>query len=338
MENKTKQKNKIKDNSKEFILEFFKDCLVKDEKEILTISQVPKEFEDFIGKKSPYKLVFDFNLHTRVKSSELITKGSYFLLAIRDYLSTKGQTSLLKINIKPDLVEINKSPKLKNCKILEIKKDKFDFFYEFSFLSKYEYLNNKKQSMTSFFVKDNKFLNIDVDKLKTREGNKDEIPNLDSLEFYQTAKKRLGEKVDKETMKIKIILKEKLKKELTRVKDYYFKQIKEKDEEVEACANKIKKLESKLRHTSYDRDICILKRMIRESGDRLEMLKKKTYKERLKAEEGFHIKDEVEKHTLSIKNHLINISVFYYPVHEISASCKGKNVLIKWDGFLKKVV
>jgi len=264
-------------------------------------------------------------------------RGSYFLLAIRDYLNAKGQTSLLKINIKPDLKEISKNPKLKNYKIIEIKKDKFDFFYEFSFLSKYQYLNNKKQSITSFFVKDKKILNIDLAKLKTQKGNKDEIPNLDSLEPYQIAKEKLDEKVIKETKQLKRILKEKLEKELTRVKDHYFKQIKEKDDEVEACANKIKMLQSKLRHTSYDRDISILNRLIRESKSRLDMLKKKTYKERLRAEEVFHIKDEVEKHALSIKNQLVNISVFYYPVYEILASCKNKKIVVKWDGFLRKL-
>src|SRR3989338_3740648 len=113
-------KMETKNNSKEFILEFFKGSKIKDEKGVLTISEVHKDFEDFIGKKSPYKLVFDFNLHNKFKDSELIVQGSYFLLVIRDYLSDKGQTSLLKINIKPNLLDIKKL-KLKNYNIVEIK-------------------------------------------------------------------------------------------------------------------------------------------------------------------------------------------------------------------------
>jgi len=141
-------------------------------------------------------------------------------------------------------------------------------------------------------------------------------------EQYQIAKNDLDEKVNKETKSLKVLLKGKLDKELFRVKNHYHKQIKEKDEEVETCANKIKLLQSKLRHTSYERDRNIIIRTIRESTERLEMLKQRSYKERLQVEETFHIKDEVEKHVLSIKNNLINVTVYYYPIFEF----KGKKI------------
>ena len=332
-------KNKVlnKDKSKKFLLEFFKGSKIKDEKGILTISEVPIDFEEFVGKKSPYKFVFDINLHNKIRDSELIMQGSYFLLAIRDYLSDKGQTSLLKINIKPDLKELSKNPKLKKYNILEIKESN-GFLYEYLFLSTYQYLNDKKQSTNAVLVKDKEVLDIDITKFKTNKGNEEDIEFLDSLESYQAAKKRLDEKVSKEINPIKLSLKEKLEKELFRVKDHYFKQIKEKDEEVETCANKIKMLQSKLRHTSYERDISILKRMIMESKERLEMLKKKSYRERLHAEEIFHINDEVEKHVLSIKNVLINITVFYYPVYNILVPSKSKKVVLKYDPVLDKIV
>ncbi|MDP3026320.1 MAG: hypothetical protein Q8N63_01325 [Nanoarchaeota archaeon] len=332
-------KNKIldKDKSKEFLLEFFKDFRIKDEKGILTISEVPADFEEFVGKKSPYKFVFDINLHNKVKDSELIMQGSYFLLAIRDYLSDKGQTSLLKINIKSDLRELSKNPKLKKYRILEIKESN-SFLYEFLFLSTYQYLNHKKQSTNTVLVKDKEVLDMDIARFKIQKGNGDDIAVLDPQESYRAAKKILDEKVSKEIKLIKLILKEKLQKELFRVKDHYFKQIKEKDEEVETCTNKIKMLQSKLRHTSYERDISILKRMIMESKERLEMLKKKSYRERLRAEEVFHINDEVEKHALSIKNVLINTTVFYYPVYNIVVSSKGKKVMIKYDSVLDEIV
>ena len=67
------------------------------------------------------KFVFDFNLHTKIKDSELIMQGSYFLLAIRDYLGSKGQASLLKLNIEPELAQLTNLLQLKNCKIIEIK-------------------------------------------------------------------------------------------------------------------------------------------------------------------------------------------------------------------------
>jgi hypothetical protein len=314
-----------KNNSKEFIFEFFKGSKIKDEKEILTISDVPKDFEDFIGKKAPYKLVFDLNLHNQVLDSELIMQGSYFLLGIRDYLSSKGQTSLLKI--KPDLSGLKKL-KLKNYKINH---SNFEFLYEFSFLSVYQYLNEKKQSMNQILVKGKEVLDLDLSRFKIENGQRDEIPEIDLEEAYQAAKNKLTSYVLKEIRPIKSILREKLDKELNRVKDHYFKQIKEKDEEMERCIEKIKLLKSKLKHTYYDRDISILNRLIRESNERLENLKKKSYKARLNAEENFHITDEIEKHVLSVKNSLMNVTLFYYPVYTLLVSSKGKTRSIKYD-------
>lgn len=321
-------------NPKTFIIEFFKDCKIEDKKGVLTIRKVPKDFEDFIEKKSPYKLVFDSDLHTKTKDSELIMQGSYFLLAIKDYLRNKGQTSLVKLNIKPDLAELNKNPKLKKYKILEIKRDGYNFLSEFYFLLTYQYLNEKKQVISKFLVKDKNILNLDISKFKSVNGSKEEVPEIDLREQYDLVKKKLNAQVSKEIKTIKSALNVKLEKELHRIKSHYSKQIKEKDDEVEKCAEKINLLESKLKHTFYDRDICTIKRMIRESQARLEMLKKKSYKERLQAEEAFHINDEVEKHVLSIKNILINGTLYYYPIYSIVVSSKGKKIEKKWDGVI----
>ena len=179
-------------------------------------------------------------------------------------------------------------------------------------------------------------MDIDISKLRVKRGNNEDIPSLDPIKPLQIAKKILDEKIDKDIKSIKLLLREKLKKELFRVKDHYFKQIKEKDEEVESCANKIKMLQSKLRHTAYWRDIDTIKRTIRESQERLEMLKKKSYRERLRIEEVFHIKDEVEKHALLIKNSLINVTVFYYPLLDVHVSSKGKKKVIVYDPILER--
>lgn len=296
--------------SKKFLLEFFKDAKIEDKDGVLTVSNVPFGFEKFVGKLAPYKFVFDIDTHNKVKDSELIMQGSYFLLAIRDYLSDKGQTSLLKIT--PELDKKHK----------DSKQTGFGYLYEFSFLSTYQYLNDKKQSMNKILISDGRLFDIDFGKFKIKTGDKEEILNVDSFSSYEVAKKTLDKKVTTDIKKIKKVLKDKLERELFRIRDHYSKQIKEKDEEVEACANKIKMLQSKLRHTSYERDRNIIIRMIRESTERLEMLKQRSYKERLEEEKKFHIRDEVEKHVLSIKNNLINVTVYYYPIFEL----KGKRI------------
>ena len=45
------KKNLKKNFSKEFLLEFFRESKIKEDGGILTVENVPADFEDFIGKK-----------------------------------------------------------------------------------------------------------------------------------------------------------------------------------------------------------------------------------------------------------------------------------------------
>lgn len=328
-------KSKVENNTRDFLKDFFENSKIIDKNGVMKVSEVPKDFESFVGKKSPYIFVFDIDTHNRVKDSDLIMQGSYFLLAIRDYLQDKGQTSLLQLNFSPDKIEISKKIKKE---IKEIKKEDKGFFYEFYFVSNYQYLNDKKQFIKKILIKDNKKLDLNLKLIKSQKGNPAEINFSNSLESYNVAKKILEKNLMKDTHKIKLKLNEKLKKELNRIEDHYYKQIKEKDEEVENCAKKISMLQSKLKHTSYERDINILKRMIRESETRLSMLKQKGYLQRLKDEEEFHIKDEIEKHALTIKHHLINVTVYYYPLFNLTILSNGKKKILKYDPILEKII
>jgi len=47
---------------------------------------------------------------------------------------------------------------------------------------------------------------------------------------------------------------------------------------------------------------------------------------------------EVEKHVLSIKNSLINLTVYYYPIFEVRVSEKGKKRVLKYDPILEKII
>jgi len=325
-------------SAKDLILEFFKDCKIKEDKEILTINEAPKDFEELLGKKAPYKLVFDVDSYEKVNDSELIMQGCYFLTAIRDYFINKGQTSLLKIQFKIDLQKLNKDKKFKNSKIIKIESETNNFLEEFHFLSIYQYLNDKNQSINKFLIKDKKFIDLDMKKFNTIKGSKEQIPQTDFEKSYDLIKRKLDLQIKKDTKGIMLKLNKKLEKELHRIKDYYHKQIKEKDEEIEKCEQKIKLLENKVKHTFYDRDIDTFNRMIRESKVRLEMLKKKNYKQRLKTEENFHLNDEIEKHILSIKNILINVTIYYYPIYNLSVLKKGKKVIIKYDPLFDKII
>src|SRR3989344_6559798 len=82
---------------KEFTASFFKNLGAKTtwQGNTLQVEKIPHDFEDFFGKRSPYKLVFDRGEETN--ETELIAKGSFLLKAIALYLEKKGQTTLLKM-------------------------------------------------------------------------------------------------------------------------------------------------------------------------------------------------------------------------------------------------
>jgi len=329
-----------KNNTKELMLEFFKGSNIEDKNGVLTINNAPKSFEDFIGKKAPYVLVFDFDKHNKLADSELIVKGSYFLSAIRDYMRTKGQTTLVKMNIKFEEPKIQ-SIGLGNCKIIEVnKKEGYSFIPEFTFLSICQYLNDKKQFMNKIRIKDGNILDMNLGKL-TR-GDAADIGEVEVFNEYKAAKIKLQEMISEKTKEIRYNLSIKLEKELKRIKEYYGNQIKESDEEVERCLEKIKLLEAKFKHTYFDREALILKRMIREYNDRLVKLKEQGHKERLKKEELFHVNDELDKYALSVNHSLANINLIYYKNCTYTLKLKSsksdsiKILEIVYDPFFKK--
>lgn len=328
---------------KKFIIDFFKESKISDKNGVLMIENPKKDFEEFLGEKGPYKLVFDMDRHEKVMDSELIMKGSYFLIAIRDYLRNKGQTSITKIDVKPSRPDVEsfvrKNAKLGKFKISEIKGGfENKAISEFTFLTTCQYLNEKKQFITKIRVKDGEIFESDIGGLEN--GNKEDMKSFDSSEDHVKAIEILKRKIESDTVEIKKHLLEKLGNELNRVKTYYRNQRKEKDEEIERCEEKIKLLGSQLRHTYYERDQDILKMKIKEQRERLEKLKKEDYASRLKKEEDFHVHDETEKHSLTIENQLLNLNLIYYPSETFLITLKDKNktktLNVKYDSLMKK--
>lgn len=335
-------------NNKKLILEFFKDYNPSEKKNILIIPKAPKEFEEIFGEKAPYKLVFSLNEHSRIKGSELITNGSYFLSSMKEYMDDKGQTSLIKLKFTLPKTILNQIP-LGNYSISKKQiKTKYTFLTEFTFFSNPQALNERKQFLKKYLVKDNKILDLDLANFKFLKPNKKDIHDLelDLKKPYGLAKNKFKKYLHNNIKDLKIKLKEKLEKELKRIEEYYKNQIKEKDDEIVTCKRKITTLKGTLKHTYYDRDIATIKRNIRESEVRCKMLEKKGYKERLKQEEAFHIKDEVNKHTLVIENKLVNATIFYYPITIFSLTLEKKQkqktktsskiIEVSYDPLLKK--
>ena len=331
---------------KKFILDFFKflKCNIIEKENFIKINKAPKDFEDFLGKEAPYTLVFDQEQLEIIENSELITKGSYFLASIRDYLEDKGQTTILKLMIpivNPDK-EIKKGINFNRCKLIKVgEKEGRKYLTKFTFFSSCQYLNEKKQFISPIFITNNNVLNLDLEKYDFQEGDKNDLEIKDLQDSYNVAKDELNNIVKKEIRETKSILNEKLDKELTRLNNLYAKQIDEKDEELEKYEEKVAIFKGQLEHAYYDKDIIALKNNIKKYQDYVECLKKEGYKERLKIKESFYIQDEIDKHGLKIDNNLINLSIIHYPAFMFSLSLKKgeieKTLKISYDSLLKKL-
>jgi hypothetical protein len=284
-------KNKKEIDLKSFTKGFFEGigAKIKEKDRLIEINNVPKSFERIFEKKSPYYLVFDSEDYSSQKT-ELITKGSPFFKAIKEYMANIGETTLYKLTIN----EKKSIP-----------------FFRFTFITQIQYLNEKNHFINSFFIKDKAPVKVNMDKIRFSQGKKQEISDIDLKEEYDIAKKELEFSLENDLKEIKGLLKEKLRKNIWRVKMHYQKQLKEKDSESAHCKKNITKLENELKHAYYKSKIKDIKNKIEKLLSRLEHLEKEGYKERLEAEEKFHINDEIQKHGLLIKNRLINISVFY---------------------------
>ncbi len=300
---------------KSFVSRFFENlkCQVKDDLGKITVEKIPADFEKFCGKKGPYYFSFD----KEEGEYELITKGSYLIKAINDYLENRGQTTILRIEFEFDpRKEIEKIAPLMNCKFAQFNKSTtYEYFTRFTFSTYFQYLNEKEQIINSVFVKKKQIFDIDLSKYKTIEAKKRESVILNIDQDYNVAKEKLKEQIKEKTQDVAKNLKESLDKEIERIKAHYHNQIKEIYDEMDKNKKKIEQIEKekdeavlsgKNLNAEFDKKIEKIKKDI-------EKLENSEEKERATREEEFFIKDEMQKHSLNIKNKLINTSVIYFP-------------------------
>jgi len=245
-----------------------------------------------------------------------LSSGSFLLKSINDYLDGRGQTTLLKINFNPEIKEeLEKKILLRNCKITNItKKHQNNFFLRFSFITTFQYLNDKKQVLTNVFVKDGKIIDFDLEKYEILEGKKRDVAFENVQEFYKLAKNKLNFLLEEKVQEVSQNLSKILDKEIKRVKQHYETHIQEFSGSLEKLKNKLKGLEMK--EGEEDKILKIKKDIIN--------LKNNPELEKLKKEEEFCIKDEIQKHSLDIKTRLMNTTIIYYPVYSCDVFFKNE--------------
>lgn len=305
--------NKIK----KFIEKFFETlgCKITENKGILKIENVPAKFSKFYGKEEPY--YFYFNKSDKIQEGEYVTKGSYLLSCINKFLENKGETTLLKIKFeeKPKKI-IQERFKIRNCSISEVNpKPEYKHLERFTFLTTFQYLNKKEEVITKIFIKQGEEKDFDLSKYELEEGKKRDIKTINFKEDYETARKRLKEKIREKTNSLKEKITENLEKEKTRIHEHYKEQIKDDEKNIEKLKKQLEGIEQKEENIKRAERI----------NEQIRELNSEKRVSSLEKEKEASIKQEIQKHTLDIKNKLLNTTIIYYPFYKYEVYFKTSN-------------
>ncbi len=314
---------------KNFTISFFNSIKaeISNNGNMFVITNVPDNFEKFYGKPTPYRLVFTNENHDLEANEnvELITPGSFLLHCMKEFLSERGKTSLVKIDFELDDKDAVKNKiKLRNCDISNIaKKPSYEHLLRFTFLTTLKYLNEKKEIMTSFYFKDGKQVLFNLDNYKTLEGKKEDISIGDIKPEYEKAKEQLKSEIQPKIAEISGLLGEKLEKEMERVKQHYENQLKEDKDNIFRAEKQIADLENQLKNNPNSSDKDFIQIKIKRSKENIDFLKSQKRKDELKREEEFFIKDEINKHSINLDNRMINTTIIYFPILKYSLYLKN---------------
>ncbi len=309
---------------KEFTASFFKNLGAKTvwNREMLIVTIIPKDFEDFFGKKAPYKLVFDRLEETH--ETELIAKGSFLLKAMALYLEKKGQTTLLKLHSLDPRELLKHKVVFNNCEIFSFeKKQQYKLIVRFTFLTTFQYLNEKEQKMTSIYLSDGKSSEFDEKRYQFDEGEKEDIEITGIREHYAAARERLKELLKPQIVQIGSTLKSKLTKEIERINSHYQRQEQEIDKQIQTLSNQhaeLDKLESKIDHKTAQ---IRMKRIT----EQLQKITEEDKKSKLLKEKEFLLHDEVQRHGLNIDTKILNTTIIYYPLYQCIMLLKNSEVI-----------
>lgn len=314
--------DKETENIKKFCLRFFDNlkATIKQEGSVLVIENIPPAFEGFYGKNGPYYLVFDKETAEKVKDSELMTNGSYLLRMMSDFLENKGQTTLIKLLFNVETNDIKNYLKLNNCKLEKVSKTEVnEFIIRFTFLSIFQYLNEKEHSINSIcFDKEGK-IEFEHKEYNSCEGKKSEILIGDIKSLYDKSKEEIKRIIKPKISEVSCCLKERLQKETDRINGHYNHQIKEIDEKITSYEKQIQELES----GNTNGDLKNIPTRINKLKEQIEDLKNSDNRTQLIKERDFFINDELHKHSLSLDNKLINTTIIYYPIYKFKVFVKA---------------
>jgi len=315
-----------RDMLQNFIKNFFNKLKadVEISENLIAISNVNTNFEKVYGKKSPYYFVFRTEDLEKYPEAELLKKGHLILRVASEFLENTAKTTLLKIDFGINYEnEINKKLKLTNCKIHKIdKREENSYVYRFTFKTTIQHQNEKEEILTEIFLMDNAVLEeFEIDSFKTIEGRKSEIEIEGVKEMYPMAKDLIKERLKGKLEKISEKLEKSIDGEISRIEKHYSQLIGEILGEYKRTEKQF--LSAKEAFKKADK---VGKKIILEKLDRInqtiEKMKKEGKKEQLEREKTFFINDERQKHSINLKNSLLNTTIIYYPKYILTVFLK----------------
>lgn len=324
---------------KEFVKRFFEnlECVVKEKNNVLKIENIPQKFEKFYGKTGPYYFYFDSSETYKTKEGEFVTKGSYLLSCINKFLENKGETTLLKIKFEQKPEEIIKNKfSIKNCSIATVNQKKdYRFFERFTFLTTFQYLNKKEESIKDIFLQEGKRINPDLNKFELEEGKKRDFQTEDSKklkEDYEIAKSILKKDVQEKIDVLKEKLLYELEEEKARIHEHFEEQLRDDDKNIEELKKQLEKAQSEKNPEKRD------EKRIQRLEEQIKNLESKERRFELEKDKQASIDQEIQKHSLNIKNKLLNTTIIYYPFFRyevwLKTSANSKKMIhIQYDFF-----
>jgi len=288
----------------DFFIKFFKSIgsEVKQDGNFLIISNIPANFEKFSGKRGPYMLSFN----REKEGYELVSPNYYLIKTIKEFLEGRGETTLLKINFAIDFKdEIPKRIPFLNSEIKNISKTtRNNFIFKFSFITTFQYMNEKENMINHIFVQDNKIIPFS-EALDLVEGNKRDFMEVNADKEYSLAKEELKKVVLPKTEELKIKLSGQLNSEISRIQQHYENNL----SEIEAQEKSLKK---QIEANKEDKE------KTKKLAKAMETLKQENNKKKITDEEEEFIQKEIRKHGLKIDSKLLNTTIIYFPIYNLN--------------------
>jgi len=320
---------------KKLVVEFFKrlNCEIL-ENEIIEISKIPIEFENIYGKKGPYK--FSFNEKNNSENIEIVTTSSYLITAISEYLKDRAKSTLLQIKFKENIFEeITKIIDFQGYNIENIStENQNDLIYKLTFITNLQYINkNEKVINTLYFHNGEIINNFNIKNYNTAAGNRNSISDINFENEIKVAKVKIRDLIKDKIDLISTDLFFLLEKSRKKIEIHYNELVNETNFEIEKNIQKIKELDKE----KIEGNIIKISKL-RETNNKL---CEKINPEKIEKEKKFHYEDGRLKHSLNISSNILNMTVIYYPIHNLTLDIKSrdsiKRINFNFNPLIKKI-